>query len=54
MRAWIQVKKERLPQMFGIILQGKKLMENLKSNAIIVTNFTWVGLAKVQLICVII
>jgi len=54
MRTWIQVKKERLPQMFGLILQGRKLMEKLKPNAIIVTNFTWVSLAKVQLICVII
>ena len=47
-------KKERLPQMFGLILQGRKLMEKLKPNVIIVTNFTWVSLIKVQLICVII
>ena len=53
-RTWIQVEKERLPQMFGLILQGRKLMENLKPNGIIVTNFTWVSLTKVQLICVII
>ena len=54
MRTWIQVEKERLPQMFGSILQGRKLIENLKSNAIIVANFTWVILAKVQPICIII
>ena len=54
MRMMIQVQKERLPQMFGSILQGKKLMENLKPNAIIVASFTWVTLAKVQPICVII
>ena len=47
-------KIERLPQMFGLILQGRKLMENLKPNDIIVTNFTWVSLTKVRLICVII
>ena len=47
-------KKKRLPQMFGLILQGRKLMENLKPNGIIVTNFTWVSLTKVRLICVII
>ena len=47
-------KKERLPQMFELILQGRKLMEKLKHNAIFVTNFTWVSLAKVQLICIII
>ena len=46
--------KEGVPQMFGSILQGKKLMENLKPNAIIVASFTWVTLAKVQPICVII
>ncbi|KAL4596310.1 hypothetical protein ACB092_12G155100 [Castanea dentata] len=46
MRTWIQVEKERLPQMFGIILQVRKLMEILKPNAIIVSNFTWVILAK--------
>ena len=40
--------------MFGIILQGIKLMENLKPKAIIVANFTWVILAKVQPICIII
>ena len=47
-------KKERLPQMFELILQGRKLMENLKPIAIIVTNFTWGILAKVQFICIII
>ena len=40
MRTWIQVKKERLPQMFGFILQGRKLKEKLKPSAIIVANFT--------------
>ena len=54
MRTWIQVKKERLLQMFGLILQGRKLKEKLKPNAIIVANFIWVILAKVQPICVII
>ena len=54
MRTWIQVKKERLPQMFGFILQGRKLKEKLNPSAIIVANFTWVILAKVQPICVII
>ena len=54
MRMWIQVEKERLPQMFRSILQGRKLMGNLKPNAIIVASFTWVNLAKAQLICVII
>ena len=54
MRMRIQVEKERLPQMFGSILQGRKLMGNLKSNAIIVASFTWVTLAKVQPICIII
>ena len=51
---WIQVEKERLPQMFESILQGRKLMGNLKPNAIIVASFTWVSLAKVQPICIII
>ena len=41
-------KIERLPQMFGLILQGRKLKEKLKPNAIIVANFIWVILAKVQ------
>ena len=54
MRMMIQVQKERLPQMFGSILQGKKLMGNLNPNAIIVASFTWVTLVKVQPICVII
>ena len=54
MRTWIQVKKEKLLQMFGLILQGRKLKEKLKPNAIIVANFIWVILAKVQPICVII
>ena len=40
--------------MFGLILQGRKLKEKLKPNAIIVANFTWVILAKVQPIWVII
>ena len=36
MRTWIQVKKERLPQMFGFILQGRKFKEKLKPSVIIV------------------
>ncbi|KAL0015504.1 hypothetical protein SO802_002573 [Lithocarpus litseifolius] len=39
-------RKEKLPQMFGSILQGRKLMENLKPNAIIVASFTWATLVK--------
>ena len=54
LQMWIQVEKERLPQMFESILQGRKLMGNLKPNAIIVASFTWVSLAKVQPICIII
>ena len=54
MRMRIQVEKERLPQMFGSILQGRKLIGNLKLNAIIVASFTWMTLAKVHPTCVII
>ena len=54
MRMWIQVEREIVPQMFGSILQGRKLMGNLKPNAIIVASFPWVILAKTQVICVII
>ena len=50
----MQVEKEGVPQMFGSILQGRKLMGNLKPNAIIVASFTCVSLAEVQAICVII
>ena len=40
--------------MFGRILLERKLMGNLKPNAIIVASFTWVSLTKVQAICLII
>ena len=46
--------KEGVPQMFGSILLGRKLMGNLKLNAIIVASFTWMTLAKVHPTCVII
>ena len=46
--------KEGVPQMFGSILLGRKLMGNLKLNAIIVASFTWVILNKAQAICMVI
>ena len=51
---WYKYKKKDYLKCLGAFYKEKKLMGNLKPNAIIVASFTWVTLAKVQPICVII